>query len=381
MRSGAGIRLGKIFGIPILLDYSFFLALVLVTVLIGSNVLPDRVDPEPSAAVAWGLALVGAVVFFSSLLLHELAHSVAARLYGLHVANITLFVLGGVSQIKEESHTASQEFVIAFVGPLTSGLLGGAFIGAAILVGNQHELIPELLLWLGAGNLIIAVFNMLPGFPLDGGRVFRAVLWAISGKRDRSTRWAARVGQAFAALFIAWGVVNLVDLGIGLGGGGFGGLMFILIGFFLYNAATQAVRSVDIQEVLAGVFVRDVMSTDLRPVEADAPVRWVAPVRDRLDPRLAYLVTRNGTVVGVATGAALLLIDPERYETATMADVMVPAANISPIGPGATGQEALQRLQEENIAILPVVENGKLLGLVGLDQVAAALRPRAPAPG
>ena len=214
---------------------------------------------------------------------------------------------------------------------------------------------------------------MLPGFPLDGGRVFRSVLWGLTGKRDRSTRWAARVGQAFAALFIAFGVISLVDFGLGIGTG-FGGLMFILIGFFLYNAATQTVRSVEIQQTLAGVLVRDVMSTDLRTVEADTPVRWTAPFRDRVDPRTAYLVTRSGTVVGLATGASLLLIDAERYETATMADVMIPAGNITPIDPSATGQEALQRLQEESTPVLPVVENGKLLGLVGLDQVAAALQ-------
>ena len=277
MRSGGGVRLGKIFGIPILLDYSFFLALILVTVLIGSNVLPDRVHPEPAAVVAWGLALVGAVVFFTSLLLHELAHSVAARLYGLHVANITLFVLGGVSQITEESRSASQEFVIAIVGPLTSALIGAGFVAVALFAGNAHELIPELLLWLGAGNLIIAVFNMLPGFPLDGGRVFRSILWAISGNRDGSTRLAARVGQGFAILFILFGVVNLVDLGLGIGGGGLGGIMFILIGFFLYNAATQTIRSVQVQQLLAAVLVRDVMSTELRTVDADSRVRWIAP--------------------------------------------------------------------------------------------------------
>ena len=243
MRSGGNVRLGKIFGIPILLDYSFFLALALVTFLLGAEVLPDRVRPEPAPAVSWSLAALGAVVFFASLLMHELAHSVAARLYGLHVANITLFILGGVSQIKEESRSAMQEFVIAFVGPLTSALLGGLFILAALLVGDTEELVPELLLWLGAGNIIIAIFNMLPGFPLDGGRVFRSVLWGLTGDRNRSTRWAARVGQGFAALFIGWGVISLVDIG-GIPGTGFGGIMFIFIGVFLYNRrhADRALR-------------------------------------------------------------------------------------------------------------------------------------------
>ncbi|PZC49325.1 MAG: Zn-dependent protease (includes SpoIVFB) [Chloroflexi bacterium] len=366
--------MGKIFGIPILLDYSFFLSLVLVTFLLGAEVLPDRVRPEPDPVLSWALGAVGAVVFFTSLLMHELAHSVAARLYGLHVANITLFILGGVSQIKEESHSPMQEFVIAFVGPLTSAILGGLFIAAALLVGGANELVPELLLWLGAGNIIIAIFNMLPGFPLDGGRVFRSLLWGITGNRNRSTRWAARVGQGFAALMVGWGVISLVDIG-GIPGTGFGGIMFIFVGVFLYNAATQTVRSVEAQQILAGVVVRDFMSTDLRTVEASAAVRWTAPFRDNIDPRTAYLVTDSGTVVGLATGASLLLVDAERYQTATMRDVMIPAANITPIPPSATGQEALERLQVGDTPLLPVVENGKLLGLIGLDQVVAALQP------
>lgn len=374
MRSGGGVRLGKIFGIPILLDYSFFLALAFVTYLLGANMLPDRVYPEPSTAVAWGLGVLGAVVFFTSLLLHELAHSLAARLYGLRVSSITLFVLGGVSQIAQESRSAMQEFVISIVGPLTSAVVGGLFIVAALLAGNPRELLPELLLWLGAGNLIIAVFNMLPGFPLDGGRVFRALVWGIGGDRDRATRWAARVGQAFAALFVVWGVLSFLGLDVGFGSPGFGGLMFILIGIFLFNAASQTLRSVATQRALAGVVVRDFMSTELRSVEADAPVRWTAPFRERIDPRTAYLITREGTVVGLATGASLLLIDADRYERASMADVMIPAANITPIHPAATGQEALERLQDENSPILPVVEDGRLLGLVGLDQVVAALQ-------
>ena len=374
MRSGGGVRLGKIFGIPILLDYSFFLSLFLVTFILGAEVLPDRVRPEPDGAVTWALAAVGAVVFFTSLLMHELAHSVAARLYGLHVANITLFVLGGVSQIKEESRSASQEFVIAFVGPLTSAILGALFIAAALLAGSARDLVPELLLWLGAGNVIIAIFNMLPGFPLDGGRVFRSVLWGISGNRDRSTRWAARVGQGFAVLFMGWGVISFLDIE-GIPGTGFGGLMFLLIGFFLYNAATQTVRGLEAQRLLAGVVVRDFMSTDLRTVEASAPLRWTTPFRERVDPRAAYLVTEGGTVVGLATGASLLLVDAERYQTATMRDVMIAAANITPIPPTATGQEALEQLQIGKTPVLPVVENGRLLGLIGLDQVVAALSP------
>ncbi len=374
MRSGNGVRLGKIAGIPIILDFTFFIALALFTILLATRILPDAIDPDPSDATAWGLAIVTAVIFFTSLLLHELAHSVVALKFGLNVANITLFILGGVSQITEDTKSAKQEFLIAFVGPLTSAVLAAGFLGAFVLVGNNHTPLAALLFWLGGTNVLIAVFNMIPGFPLDGGRVFRSVLWGITGSRTTSTRIAARVGQGFGLLFAIFGVVSVLDIDIGVRTGGFGGIWLIFIGAFLYNAAAQSLRAVQVEQVLSQLRVRDVMSTRLRTLDADTLVRWVVPDRDALDPHTAFLVTESDVVTGIVTGSVVLLLDDDGYQRRTMRDLMIRADRLTPIAPNATGHEALERLQAGDSTVLPVVEDGRLLGLIGLDQVARALR-------
>ena len=373
MLSGNGIRLGKIAGIPIILDFTFFISFVLITALLGTRIFPSMIDPDPSAGTLWALAVAAGVIFFVSLLLHELAHSLVARLYGMEVASITLFLLGGVSQIREEAERPSQEFAIAFVGPLTSALLGGLFLGLYEAFVGRDAPLTALLGWLGFVNLVLAAFNMIPGFPLDGGRVLRALLWALTKSRARATRWSSRVGQAVGILLALYGLASFLNLGLGEQTS-VGGLWLVFIGAFLFNAATQSLRGVEADARLAAVQVRDVMSSDLRPVDAETRVNGLSPRRDRVDPHAAFLVTRDDTVLGIVSGALLLLLSDERYASATMEEVMIRADAIVPIAPGATGQEALRRLRLEGAAVLPVVENGRLLGLVGLDQVARALR-------
>lgn len=374
MRSGSGFRIASILGIPIHLDVTFFVSFAMISAIFGLAVLPDRVEPVPGDVERVGLSLVAGLIFFVSLLLHELAHSVLARWYGLRVRNITLFLLGGVSQIAEDSKTARQEFLIAFVGPATSAVLGVIFLAVAI-VTSAGTAPAAVLEWLGAINLLLAAFNMLPGFPLDGGRVFRSVLWGITRSRTRATRYAARVGQAFgAALALGGGVLLAID--IGDGSGGLSGLWLMFIGGFLFNAAAQSHRAAVAEERLTEVLVRDVMSTDLRTIEVDTLVRFLVPDRDRVDHTAAFLVTANERVVGLLTGAQIALLEADRYRSATVGEVMVDADAIAPIAPTATGHEALERLQSSKTPILPVVEHGRLLGLVGLEQMLAALRKR-----
>jgi Zn-dependent protease/CBS domain-containing protein len=375
MRSGTGFRIASILGIPIHLDLSFFVSFALISAIFGLSVLPDEVDPVPGDVERVGLSLVAGLIFFVSLLLHELAHSVLARWYGLRVRNITLFLLGGVSQITEDTKTARQEFLIAFVGPATSAVLGGIFLAVAIAFTTPETAPAAVLGWLGVINLILAAFNMLPGFPLDGGRVFRSLLWGITRSRTRATRYASRVGQAFGAVMALGGLALLV-IDIGDGSGGLGGFWFFLIGAFLYNAAAQNHRAAVAEERLTEVLVRDVMSTDLRTIEVDTMVRFLVPERDRIDHTAAFLVTSNERVVGLLTGAQIALLDEDRYRSATVGEVMVDADAIAPIAPTATGHEALERLQASKTPILPVVEHGRLLGLVGLEQMLAALRKR-----
>ncbi len=376
MGKGNGIRLGKLLGIPIILDYSFFISVTLITVLLGSSIFPDRIHPEPSDATVWSLAVVAGLIFFISLLLHELAHSVMARFFGMPVASITLFLLGGVSRINKDSEHPHQEFLIAFVGPLTSALLGLAFIGAYFAVGADERPVAAMLLWLGIVNISLAIFNMIPGFPLDGGRVLRSILWAVLRSQSRATRVAARIGQGFGGLMAIFGLASFLNIEFGADLGPISGIWLLFIGAFLYNAATQSYRATKTDDQLSSVRVRDMMSTELRPVDADTRVHWLAPSRDDVDPRSAYLITDDGAVVGLVTGAVLLLLDEATYRSARLGDVMIRAGSLAPIAPSATGHEALQRLQLEKAAILPVVEDGQILGLIGIDQIAQFLRPR-----
>lgn len=378
MPFAGGVRLGRIAGIPIILDLSFFVILALFIVLLGTDILPRMIDPEPSRFTLWLLAVVSALVFFMSLLLHELAHSFMARLYGLHVRNITLFLLGGVSQITQESPRAGQEFLIAIVGPLTSAALGGIFLGLFFLTGTGETAPAAMLSWLGIINLALAVFNMIPGFPMDGGRVLRALLWALTGSRARATRWAARLGQLIGLSLVAVGLLGLV--GVEIVGSGFGAIWPLFIGAFLFNAAAQALRSVDIEQHLARIRVRDVMSTNMRTMESDLPLRWLAADPDRVDRNAAYMVLREGVVVGIVIGEMLATLDPELFATASMGEVMISADRLPSIAPSATGKEALARLQDEGVIVLPVVEDGRVLGLIGLDQMIHVLRGKPPAP-
>ena len=378
MRSGTGFRIARVRGIPIILDVTFLISFALITVILGTNILPDMIEPDPSATTTWTLAVVAGVIFFLSLLLHELAHSLLAMGYGMQVSSITLFLLGGVSQIKQEADRASQEFLIAIVGPLTSAILGAGFLGVFFLATGQDSAIAAVVGWLGIVNLALAAFNMLPGFPLDGGRVFRSVIWGLTGSRTRATRWAARVGQGFGGLLAGVGVLLVLRINIGLESGGLGGIWMILIGGFLFNAAAQSLRAVQVEEGLAKVRVRDMMNTQFRTIEAVTRLHWLAPARDRIDPTATFLVTDHDTVVGVVTGLAMMMLDEQRYATATAREVMIRADAVAPIAPSASGSEALNRLQQERTIILPVVEDGRILGLVGLDQVAQVLGKQQP---
>jgi Zn-dependent protease len=377
MLRNSGFRLATVAGIPISVDVSFFVSFVLITSIFGLSILPNAVDPDPSTLTTILLSLLAGLVFFASLLMHELAHSILARAYGLHVRGITLFLLGGISQITEESKTPFQEFLIAFVGPLMSAALSGIFFGIYYLTGAGDSSLAAVVFWLGFVNALLAAFNMLPGFPLDGGRVFRSVIWGVTGSRTRSTRYAARVGQVVGAGIAGLGVASLL---IDFGSGGFGGFWMILIGGFLYNGAAQSHRMASAEERLDRVHVRDVMSTQLRTVEASTGLRWLAPQRDRIDHNAAYLIMDDETVVGILTGAQIAILDEQEYLHGTVRDVMVGADAFAPIDPGATGHEALERLQESRAQVLPVVENGRLLGLVGLEQMLTALRGSQPTP-
>ena len=231
----AQVKLGRISGIAIGLHYSWFIIALLIVLSLAAHF--HVVNPHWSDTVVWGAAIVTGVFFFLALLLHELAHSLLAKARGLRVREITLFALGGVSQIETEASDAKTEFWIAIAGPITSFVIGFLLLGIAYLAGWRFRIEPTtpvlaVLLWLGYINVALAVFNMIPGYPLDGGRVLRAAIWAVTHNADRATRWASQVGQTVAFMVILLGLFQFFTQH-----GNFGGLWLAFIGWFLLDAA------------------------------------------------------------------------------------------------------------------------------------------------
>lgn len=292
------IRVGRALGVEIRLHYSWFLLAALFVA--GLSARFQAAAPGAGPALIWASAAATAGAFFLGLLAHELSHVAVARSRGLAVRGVTLFALGGVAETADEPPDHRSELLIAVVGPLTSAALGGLFLGAAALPGLPP--MPHAALrWLGGINFVLAVFNLLPAYPMDGGRVLRAALWKATGSRDRATRLAAGAGQAVAGLMILLGAVGFVR------GGGFGSLWLGLVGLFLFQAAAASAWSAGASEALRKLRVGDVMT------RADAALA--------LDPRASAQdalelmgrekveqvpVVDDGALVGVVTRADIV---------------------------------------------------------------------------
>jgi Zn-dependent protease len=270
---GWQIKLGRIFGIEIDLHFSWFVIAILLTISLASYLY--QVNNQWSAAMIWTAAGVAALAFFAAILLHELAHAAVARVRGVKVPSITLFALGGMAQISRDTTDARTEFWMSLAGPAMSVLIGIVALGCARLVGWNYDATPDspvmvMLVWFGFINITLAVFNMIPGFPLNGGRVLRAIIWWWTGDQVRATRVAATLGQVVAYGFIFVGFLSFIS------GGGFGGLWLAFIGWFLADAARSAAFETTVTERLRGVRVRDVMSRDCATVERGTSISDVA---------------------------------------------------------------------------------------------------------
>src|ERR1700730_11600050 len=250
------LSLGRIFGIRVGLNWSLLVVIALIAWTLATGSFPSSA-PGYGAGAYWIAGLVAAVVFLASLLAHELAHSIVAQRRGVRVDGITLWLFGGVSRLSGEANSARAETLITVVGPLTSLVLGGLFLlaGAGLAGAGASKLVVATVNWIGAINLTLGIFNLLPAFPLDGGRILRALIWARSGDRIRATSIAARVGMGFALLLIALGIISFL-----LSGNVIGGLWMVFLGWFLLGAARSEESSGLIRQALDHVSVGDVMT-------------------------------------------------------------------------------------------------------------------------
>ncbi len=374
----SGFYLGKIFGIKIGINWSWIFIFLLVTWDLAGGIFPI-LHPEWSLPLRWGLGLAASILFFASVLAHELAHSLVARAKGLPVDQIVLFFFGGVSNIEKEPTSPSVEFMMAFVGPLTSivlgiilTILGEISLGSAGLAGGTPgEVlaglgpIPTLLLWLGPVNIILGLFNLIPGFPLDGGRVLRSFLWAVTKNLRQATRYASLTGQAFGWFLIILGFAMVFGAQFPIVGTGlFGGLWLVFIGWFLNNLAVQGYQEAVIEDVLKDVPVSSIMRSHFEPVPPDISVdSLVHQYLMKTDERVFPVMT-DSSFEGLVCLDDVRKIPRDLWEKEKVREVMTPRESLQTVVPQDKAIDALQKITARDVNQLPVVTDGKLEGII-----------------
>jgi Zn-dependent protease/predicted transcriptional regulator len=372
----AGFGIGRIFGIQVRIDWSWLFIFFLVTWNLAF--LFADLHPEWNLAVRWGLAITASLLFFLSVLAHELAHSLVARRSGIPVRNITLFLFGGVSNIERNPKSPIDEFMIAIVGPLTSVIVGGLLIGAAVALGasgvspaNPTGFLigaspaVTILLWLGSINILLGIFNMVPGFPLDGGRVLRSIFWKITGDFRKATRYASRVGQFVAWVFIVAGIAMIFGLQIPIFGSGLvGGVWLAFIGWFLNSAASQSYQQVVIDDILGDIPVERLMRTDPPVVSARITIDELINEQVMGTDDHAFPVMEGGQMVGLITLEDVRHVSRPEWSGTTVEEIMTPADKLITVTGSEDAAEALRKLSRKDVNQLPVIDGNHLIGLL-----------------
>jgi Zn-dependent protease len=348
-------QIGRIFGIPLRVHASWFLVFALIAWSLARDYFP-AVIVGPSWEY-WVLGSVSALLLFASVLVHELGHCLVALRYHIPISQITLFIFGGMAQIKREAPTPRAEFLIAIAGPVVSVLIALGFWTMAVLPGASDAAV-AVSEHLRNINFIIAVFNLVPGYPLDGGRVLRAGLWAWSRNFRQATRYAARAGQAFAVLLMA---IGLWDMSMGLA---VGGMWFLLIGGFLFTAAQGSYRQAAFQESLAGLRVADVMTPEVVAVGADDTVDQVANQYFLRYGFEGFPVVDQGRMVGMVSRNEITAVPRKSWEDTRIRQIMTPRNAGSVIQPEESIEAAMDRMLQEDRARLLVMQDDKVLGII-----------------
>jgi len=356
---GASIRIGRIFGVQIGLHSSWFVIAVIVTYTLAAGELP-RVYPTWNPGLYWLVAAIIALLFFGSVLAHELSHALLAQRFGLKVKDITLFIFGGAATLEGDAKRPRDEAVMAAAGPITSLILGGILWGGSAVIGQPQ--IAAIGGWLGFINISLGLFNLIPGFPMDGGRILRAILWKIRGDRFAATRNAAFVGRFFGYLLIVGGIVIIFN-----GNSLFTGVWLALIGWFLSNAAEATVAQVSVEHSLRGLRVREVMEADPPSISPNESVADLVNNRLIRGEHRSFLVRHDdGGLAGIVTLSDVRRVPRESWESARVTDIMTRFSDLATIGPDAQLSAALKRLQEREVNQLPVVtdEGRTVVGLL-----------------
>jgi Zn-dependent protease/predicted transcriptional regulator len=358
----SSITLGKIAGIRIGVHYTWFIIFGLLT--FSLMFLFQEMFPEWTQTGVVTTAVITSLLFFLSIVLHELGHSLVALSRGIPVRSITLFIFGGVAQTERDADSARSEFWIAIAGPIVSFVLAGLFFVLSWIFAGVSEPAAVAFSWLAFINFVVAVFNLVPGFPLDGGRVFRAAVWGLSGDAVRGMRWAVMGGRVVAYGLLGLGVYLVVATGFVLNG-----LWLAAIGWFLLSAAEASAREFTMSRLLEGVTARDVLQPDVPRIDSHMSIAdWVE--RHALATgRRAGFVTSGDEVIGLVTLSDARKVDRDRWGITSVREVMTPREQLQVVSPQTEVGEVLRIVDSRSLNQVPVVENGRLVGWIDRDRL------------
>jgi Zn-dependent protease/CBS domain-containing protein len=360
------ISLGTLLGIPLELDYSWFLIFALLTWTLAVSYYPNEFQ-NVSNSTYWVFGGITALMLFVSVVLHELGHSILAMRYRIPVRRITLFIFGGISQISGEPPDAFAELVIALAGPIVSFGLAGLFWASQSIFPTASPMF-ALTKYLAYINGSLGVFNLVPGFPLDGGRVFRAIVWGTTHDQGKATRVAATLGRFIGFGFIAFGVWGIIN-------GDWGnGLWIAFIGWFLESAAASQVQSQLINDLLAGHRVSEIMSKDLVTISKESTLQDIVDERILAEGQQSFIIQPNGTSGGFLTLNRIRNVPRQQWKTATVAETMVPVDQLPRVSPDEDLIEALKQFQSGGEDALPVVVDGQIVGIISRESLVGYFR-------
>jgi Zn-dependent protease/CBS domain-containing protein len=367
-----GIQIGRIYGIPIFLHTSWFIIFALIAGSFYEEYQALQLN-IPTARLV-GLGVMTSLLFFASLIFHELSHSVVAKHYKIPVVSITMFVFGGVSQISREPDRALEEFNIAVAGPLSSFLLGLGFLLIARFAG-PNDILRTLATSLGKINLLLGEFNLIPGFPLDGGHILRALVWGFNKDFAASTRVAARSGEIIGYGMVALGAVAAFTNRPSWVGGPVGGLWIAFIGWFILSAAKQTRAQSQARGALEGLRVADIMSHDVYTVGREISLEDYAREMVRTGWR-AHLVLAGKQLVGLITAEALNSVPQHDWDVTSVQAVMLPKEKLLWAAPEEPALSLLDRMREAGMPQMPVIAGGSVVGVVTRDSILRVLQQR-----
>ena len=361
---GKGISLFTLAGFTVKVDLSWVFIALLVAWSLAQGYFPETYEGL-QVSTYWWMGVVALIGLFMSIVLHELAHSVVARRFGLPIEGITLFIFGGVAQMEQEPAEPKAELYMAIAGPIASLVLAGLFLGLSSLITafGGPQPVYGIARYLGLLNGVLALFNLVPAFPLDGGRVLRALLWWRTGDFRRATLWAVRAGDAFGIALMVLGVLAL------LGGGLIMGLWWFLLGMFLRGAAMGSQQQVLLRHVLEGEPIRRHMND--KPISVDPATSLQALVDDYVYRyhHPMFPVVQDGRLMGYVSTEEAKTVARENWDRATVADVMITVSETNAIDAGADSMDALRVMQKHNRSRLLVTEHGDLVGVVALKDL------------